>query len=73
MKMIIKASVLVLVIFLISSFKIETTVYICKTKSSKKYHFTKSCRGLSRCSIKIEEVGLSKAKRLGRTLCGWED
>ncbi|MEP3211160.1 MAG: hypothetical protein ABJN95_18375 [Maribacter sp.] len=48
-------------------------VYICKGKGSKKYHYTKSCRGLSRCSTKVYEVSLKKAKEMGRTLCGWED
>jgi hypothetical protein len=52
---------------------IETSVYICKGKGSKKYHYKKSCRGLSRCSTKTYEVTLKKAKEMGRTLCGWED
>ncbi len=51
----------------------ETNVYICKGKGSKKYHYSKSCRGLSRCSTKIYEIPLRKAKEMGRTLCGWED
>lgn len=51
----------------------ETKVYICKGKSSKRYHYDKYCRGLSNCSTKTYEVSLSEAKELGRTLCGWED
>jgi len=51
----------------------ETTVYICKGKGSKRYHYKKHCRGLSRCSTKTYEVSLSKAKEMDRTLCGWED
>lgn len=51
----------------------ETEVYICKGKGSKKYHYTKSCRGLSRCSTKVYGVTLKKAKEINRTLCGWED
>ncbi len=51
----------------------EKTVYICKTKSSKKYHYRKNCRGLSRCSTTIEKVTLKKAKASKKTLCGWED
>ncbi len=51
----------------------ETNVYICKGKGSKKYHYNKYCRGLSRCSTKIYQVTLPKAKEMGRTLCGWED
>ena len=49
------------------------TVYICKGKSSKKYHLKKNCRGLSNCSTDISEVSLEAAKKLGRGLCGWED
>jgi len=51
----------------------ESTVYVCTGPSSKKYHFTKSCRGLSRCSKDIVKVTLGKAKEMKRTLCGWED
>ena len=51
----------------------ETKVYICKGKSSKKYHLKKNCRGLSNCSTKTYEVTLKEAKELKRTLCGWED
>lgn len=52
---------------------LETEVYICKGKGSKRYHYKKSCRGLSNCSTKVYEVSLSTAKEIGRTLCGWED
>ncbi|MEM8998987.1 MAG: hypothetical protein AAGB24_01890 [Bacteroidota bacterium] len=51
----------------------EVQVYICKGKGSKRYHYAKTCRGLSRCSTKIHEVTLKEAKKMGRTLCGWED
>ena len=51
----------------------ETEVYVCTGPSSKKYHYSNSCRGLSRCSKSIVKVKLSKAKEMGRTLCGWED
>jgi len=47
--------------------------YICKGKSSKRYHLDKNCRGLSNCSTDIYKVTLQEAKELGRTLCGWED
>tara|TARA_R110002051_G_scaffold292519_1_gene357319 strand:+ start:3632 stop:3847 length:216 start_codon:yes stop_codon:yes gene_type:complete len=49
------------------------TVYICKGKSSKKYHLKKNCRGLSNCSTAISEVTRGKAKEMGRGICGWED
>lgn len=51
----------------------DKSVYICKGKYSKKYHYSKSCRGLSNCKSSISKVSLSEAKKIGRTLCGWED
>jgi len=52
---------------------VEEDVYICKGPGSKRYHYSKSCRGLKSCSTKLYKVKLSEAKRLKRTLCGWED
>lgn len=52
---------------------VDTKVYVCLGKGSKRYHYDKYCRGLSRCSTKIYGITLSKAKKMGRTLCGWED
>ena len=67
-------SVLSVLLLLTSSFvKLEKKVFICKGKSSKKYHLKKNCRGLSNCSTDTFEVTLTKAKELKRTLCGWED
>ncbi|WP_340063489.1 hypothetical protein [Ascidiimonas aurantiaca] len=63
----------VLFFFLNEIITIETRVYICNGKGSKRYHYTKSCRGLARCSTAIDQVTLSKAKEMRRTLCGWED
>ena len=64
----------VLLFFLTTSFNINySDVYICKGKYSKKYHYKENCRGLSNCSTDIYKVSMSKAKDLGRTLCGWED
>ncbi|WP_215957817.1 MULTISPECIES: hypothetical protein [Cellulophaga] len=67
---------LLLVLFF-SSFSMPlnegTNVYICKGKSSKKYHYKKACRGLSNCSTKTYQVPLTEAREMGRTLCGWED
>ena len=51
----------------------ETTVWICQGPHSKRYHFTDTCRGLSKCSTPVVKVALTKAKKMGRTLCGWED
>lgn len=57
----------------ISRVDYERTVYICKGPMSKKYHFNSNCRGLKRCSTKISSIDIAKAKKMGRTLCGWED
>ena len=52
----------------------ETYVYICNSNGAKKYHYTKSCRGLNACKHEIKKVSLSDAKYdYKRTLCGWED
>lgn len=72
-----RALIFSLILALTSSFNatisLDTTVYLCMGKGSKRYHYRKSCRGLSNCSTKIHEVTLAKAKDMGRTLCGWED
>lgn len=69
-----KLTALALIFLLTTSFiGIDTKVFICKGKSSKKYHLKKSCRGLSNCSTDTYEITLSKAKELKRGLCGWED
>jgi hypothetical protein len=47
--------------------------YVCKGKSSKKYHYKTNCRGLSNCSTNIYNVSIIEARNMGRTLCGWED
>lgn len=52
---------------------VDTTVYLCNGKSSKKYHLKEDCRGLNNCSTKIEKTTLKAAKEKGRTLCGFED
>jgi hypothetical protein len=50
------------------------TVYICYSSKAKKYHYSKTCRGLSACTHDIKSVSLTDAKtKFNRTLCGWED
>ncbi|PWS32536.1 hypothetical protein [Pedobacter paludis] len=62
-----------LFLFLISATCKETkTVYVCNSEGAKKYHYKSSCRGLSNCQYKILETTLDKAKKDGKTLCGWE-
>ncbi|WP_445386417.1 hypothetical protein ACT6NV_06360 [Robiginitalea sp. IMCC44478] len=67
--------VLIVVLSGLSSFGNSNyeAVYICRGKYSKKYHYDKYCRGLSNCSTDIYRVDREDAKRIGRTLCGWED
>jgi hypothetical protein len=49
---------------------IAAEVYICKGPSSKKYHRTETCRGLSNCSTKIYKVSLKEAvDEWNRTQC----
>lgn len=48
----------------------DVTVYICTGPQSKKYHATKDCRGLNKCSDDIIPVSLAKAKNMGRGPCG---
>jgi hypothetical protein len=48
-------------------------VFICNSKNGKKYHFTKNCRGLNACKASIKELSLADAKKIGKTICGWED
>ncbi|WP_053989827.1 hypothetical protein [Mangrovimonas sp. TPBH4] len=74
MKLLKHISLVGIAVGVLSSFTIaETNVYICKGKYSKKYHYNKSCRGLSNCSTDIYKVSLEEARDLQRTLCGWED
>jgi hypothetical protein len=50
---------------------LESNVYICGVKGTKKYHLTKSCRGLSNCKHEIVQKSLSEAEDFGLTLCSW--
>ena len=65
---------LLLFITLLTSFtSLESDVYICVSKGAKRYHFAKTCKGLSNCKHTIKKVTLTEAKEKGLTLCGWED
>lgn len=47
-------------------------VYICTGPQSKRYHKTKSCKGLSKCSTKIIQVSIEEATDdYYRTPCGY--
>ena len=49
------------------------TVYVCDSSNAKKYHLKEHCRGLSNCTYRTIKITLEKAKKEGKTLCGWED
>jgi hypothetical protein len=69
MKLIISA--LFLIIFNLSID--ESEVYICVSKTASKYQLDDSCKGLSRCTHTVKKVTKSEAKKMGYTICGWED
>ncbi|MAN27919.1 MAG: hypothetical protein CMH15_08625 [Mesonia sp.] len=51
----------------------EKSVFICDSQTAKKYHYTNDCRGLNACKACIKKISLEDAKKLKRSLCGWED
>ncbi|MBT2562538.1 hypothetical protein [Pedobacter sp. ISL-64] len=63
---------LLLFFFINITCKENATVYICNGPGAKKYHYTSNCRGLSNCTYKIIKEEIEKAKKDGKTLCGWE-
>ena len=62
-----KALILVSAWFLFSTG--QTTVYVCVSPSAKKYHYSKSCAGLQRCTHEIREISEKEAKEAGYTGC----
>lgn len=60
-------------IFLFNLSNHTDDVYICVSKTASKYHYCKSCKGLSACTHTISKVSLDDAKKSGYSLCGWED
>ena len=58
-----------LISFLVSFSSIVNQVFICKGPSSKVYHKSDKCRGLSNCSTEISKVTTDEAKKLGRRAC----
>lgn len=64
-----KAFIVGLLSIFLFSFSSQQQVYICKGKSSKKYHKSSNCRGLNSCSTSIYKVSLKEAKEIGRTAC----
>lgn len=57
----------------IADTKPTATVYLCASKTGKKYHYSPNCRGLRNCQYKIMKTTLAIAKSKGKTLCRWEN
>ena len=68
-----KIVALLSIITLTSFNSIQSDVYICASKGAKKYHLSKTCRGLSNCKHQIKTVTKKEAQNSGLTLCAWED
>lgn len=45
------------------------TVYICTGGYSKRYHATRSCKGLRNCGGTIKAISIEEAEEMGRTPC----
>lgn len=67
-----KSFLLLFFFFSNTNFSAPTSVYICNSGHTHKYHYKQSCRGLKNCQYKVIQIGLDKAKRDGKTLCKWE-
>lgn len=68
-----KKLLILLIVLLLTSTESYTEVYICDSKDGKKYHYTKSCRGLNACKHNIIKMHINEAKNRGKTLCSFED
>jgi DNA helicase-4 len=44
-------------------------VYLCKSRHSQVYHYTKACTGLNTCSTSLKQTTVAKARRAGRRAC----
>lgn len=67
---VLKSIFILLILITLTSFSIKgTEVYICKGPSSKVYHKSNRCKGLSNCSTEIYKVTIEDAKNLGRRSC----
>lgn len=45
------------------------TVYVCSGKYAKRYHYSKSCKGLLKCSGRIITTTTADAIESGKTAC----
>lgn len=64
-----KLLILSSVILLSFTKSVQTTAYICVSPNAKKYHYSKNCRGLQKCTHTIKQTTVSEAKGLGYTVC----
>lgn len=59
-----------LIFSILSSFSlVENGVFICKGPSSKVYHKSDRCKGLSKCSTQVFAITMAEAKKMGRRAC----
>lgn len=49
----------------------ETKVTVCNSDGATKYHYTSSCRGLSKCKHQIVTMTKSQAKAKGLGCCSF--
>ncbi len=49
------------------------TVYLCGSKNAARYHYSATCRGLSKCQGKIVKMRLVEARKQKKTFCKWEE
>lgn len=58
---------------LLGSFAFHTssgdTVYVCMSPNAKKFHYSKSCPGLQKCTHEIKETTKVSAEKSGYTVC----
>jgi len=65
-----KIIILLISIYTFSSIPVQnSTVYVSVSTSAKKYHFSKQCRGLQRCTHTIKSTTIEGAKKSGYTVC----
>ncbi|MGV3630370.1 MAG: hypothetical protein ACO1O6_04155 [Bacteroidota bacterium] len=47
----------------------QSQVFYCDSPNGKKYHFSKKCRGLQKCTHTIRQTNVLDAKKMGLTVC----
>ena len=53
-------------------FRNDQKVYYCDSPTAKRYHMSKTCKGLENCTHEIREVSVSEAEQLKLTSCKLE-